>query len=76
MVISIIFFENEWVAQIVTQFPNNSRREDSASDESLAGKGEIDIQNPERQNFTNMDADNNADGDGAKKKKCTTASVF
>ena len=63
-IISIIFFENEWVAQIVTQFPNNSRREDSASDESLAGKGEIDLQNPERRNSTNMDKeDGNADGD-------------
>ena len=46
------------------KFPNNSRREDSASDESLAGKVEIDLQNPERRNSTNMDKeDGNADGD-------------
>ena len=45
-------------------YQKNPRREDSASDESLAGKGEIDLQNPERRNSTNMDKeDGNADGD-------------
>ena len=73
MVISIIFFENEWVAQIVSKFPNNSS-EDSACDESLAGKGEIDVQNPVRHNSTNMDEDEKADG--TEKERGTRASWF
>ena len=74
MVISITFFENEWVAQIVSKFPINSRGEDSACDESLAGKGEIDAQNPVRHNSTNMDEDEKADG--TEKERGTKAYWF
>ena len=72
--ICMILFEEQWVAQIVSKFPNHPEEKEGAKKETHAAEAEIDPKDTMRSNDIDVEEDQDAD-DTEKDKEAVVSAV-